>query len=91
MVRRRRAELCQMRPPNATARLRINSGGSADLALKSAESARNDANRHWLVASAVGIPSLGAPPEGRSKRFGPISWPGNGPREPIEISAPPAT
>jgi hypothetical protein len=77
MVRRRRAELCQMRPPNATVRLRINSSGSGDLAVKSPESARNDANRHWLAASAAVISGSGDRPERRSERFGPIPWPGN--------------
>jgi hypothetical protein len=73
MVCRRRAELCQMRPPNATACLPINSSGSGDLALKSSESARNDANRPWRAAAAAVIPGSGAQPERRSRRFGPIS------------------
>jgi len=84
-----------MRLPNATARLPINSSGSGGLALKSPESARNDANRHWPVASAVVIWGSGDRPERHIERFGPISWPiswpGNGPEGPIEISAQPAT
>jgi hypothetical protein len=90
MVRRRRAELCQMRPPNATVRLPINSSGSGDLAFKSPESARNDANRHWPATSAAlisgsaidrsGVASDSARSPGPAMALGAI-----------EISAQPAT